>query len=114
MGFSMNCTPWNCSGTGSKALLNLVRDLVRKPDVRLFAILEPRVSDNKAVKRVQRKWIKVLVRIDSKGFLGGIWVMWNPDIALVSVQEFSSQLIHLVTTLDGNYETYTTFVYASP
>ena len=41
--------------------------------------------------------------------------MWNPDMVSVSVQEFSNQLFHcLVTTLDRNYETYTTFVYASP
>ena len=55
MGFSMNYISWNCSGTGSKTLPDLVRDLVRKHDVRPFAILEPRVSGNKAVKRVQHK-----------------------------------------------------------
>ena len=48
------CVTWNCGGSRSKALPLLIRDLVNKHDLDIFVILEPRISGEKALKRIKK------------------------------------------------------------
>ena len=58
---------------------------------------------------------KVLVRINSVGYSGHLWLMCSSDTIEVSMLDFSTQLIHcLMRIIDGNYEALMTFVYANP
>ena len=106
---------WNCQGSGAKSLPGLIRDMVHKYDISLISLLETRVNGERAVQRIKKMGFKASVRVDSEGFSGGIWVMWDPERVDVYIHSFSKQLIHCyVETLDGSYKAFTTFVYASP
>ena len=105
---------WNSWGTRSKALPNLIREMIRSHNVNLFAVLEPRVSGNKVENHIKRMGFQSSVRINSEGYSRGLWVLWNLEVILIKALNFSTQLVYcLVKTLDGSYESLMTFIYAS-
>ena len=111
----MNCLVWNCQGSGARTLLGLIRDLVHKHDISIVSLIEPRVNGERAVQRIKNMGFKASVRVDSEGYSGGIWVMWDPEKVELYTHSFSKQHIHCyVETSDGTYKTFITFVYASP
>ena len=68
----MNCITWNSRGTGLKAFPALVKDLVRKHNVGIFAILEPHCSGDKMINRIKKTSFQVSVRVDSMNIFGAI------------------------------------------
>ena len=59
----MNCITWINRGIGFEALPSLVKELVNKYDVDIFAILEPRNIGDKVVIRIKRIGLHVPVRV---------------------------------------------------
>ena len=66
----MNCVAWNCRGSGSKSLPGLIKDLSCHHSIDIFVILEPRVSGDRALKRIIKIGFKASVRINSIQFSG--------------------------------------------
>ncbi|KAI9070704.1 hypothetical protein K1719_047332 [Acacia pycnantha] len=52
--------------------------------------------------------------IDCEGYSGGIWCLWNPSIASISVLERHHQFIHLQVNATKGHSWTLTVVYASP
>ncbi|KAK7275317.1 hypothetical protein RIF29_16430 [Crotalaria pallida] len=64
-------------GAGAKTFPNLVNDFIRMYDVSLLGILEPRISGSKADVVCKKIGLDGCVRVEARGFSGGIWVMWK-------------------------------------
>ena len=53
---------------------------------------------------------KASLRIGLVSYLGGLWIMWNLNVVVVSMLQFSTQLNqYLIRTNDGRFEAVMTF-----
>lgn len=73
----MNFAAWNCRGAGGKAFPRIFREMIRKYDIKIMALMETRISGVKADRRVRELGFSNWIRVKATGFAGGIWVLWN-------------------------------------
>lgn len=112
--FPMNGVFWNCRGAGKKRFPGLVRDYVRMYHLNFVAILEPRISGSQADHVVHRIGLGGSIRVEARGFSGGIWCLWNPAAINISVLAREEFCIHLKVNPSTPKEWILTVVYASP
>jgi hypothetical protein len=110
----MNCLIWNCRGAGGKEFSAIIRDYSRIYNIDLVAILEPRISGDRADTVIKKFGFSDSVKVDAHGFSGGIWVAWKSSCPPISVISMSRFCVHL--QINGNSpDSWTmTIVYASP
>ncbi|XP_061337738.1 uncharacterized protein LOC133284682 [Gastrolobium bilobum] len=68
---------WNCRGANKKGLTCLIRDIVRKYDIKVLALLETRISGTKATRKIKQMGFDVFHKQDPVGFSGDLWLLWN-------------------------------------
>ncbi|XP_061359962.1 uncharacterized protein LOC133304008 [Gastrolobium bilobum] len=104
---------WNCRGAVKKQLKSTFSRFRRKFGVGVAAILEPRVSGNKALNIIRSLGFNNSIISDAHGYSGGIWVVWDPvdiNITLINKQD---QFIHVWVEFPGKEGFFWTAVYAS-
>ncbi|XP_061348903.1 uncharacterized protein LOC133294266 [Gastrolobium bilobum] len=108
------CT-WNYRGAGKKGFSSLIKDLVYQNKVQVLVLLETRISGRKADKVVRNLGFDSFFLREAAGFSGGIWILWNKNIATVRILEEDHQFVHSkIVWVDSGLEELFTFVYASP
>ncbi|KAJ4828997.1 hypothetical protein Tsubulata_031728 [Turnera subulata] len=102
-------------GTGARSNLfsSSFRDLVQQHRVHLAVILEPRISGVTADRVIRTLGFQGWVREDARGFVGGIWVLWHPDVLSVSVVQRCDQFLHVQVSPHGKPSFFLTAVYTS-
>ncbi|KAI8018816.1 hypothetical protein LOK49_LG04G01174 [Camellia lanceoleosa] len=87
---SMDLLIWNCSGAGNKKFKLSMRDLVQihKPD--LVILMETKVEFKAMGLFFNGIGFITSAHVDPIGRSGGIWMIWNANIANVRVVEASS------------------------
>lgn len=108
----MNIACWNCRGAGSRTFPLMVKEIVKKNEIGVFCIIEPRISGLRADRMVRRLGFTNWIRLEASGFSGGIWVLWNAgdfDIELVTSNE--QFLLCSIKCLSINKEFHGLFVY---
>lgn len=110
----MNCLIWNCRGAGKKNFMNLIKDCSRIYQLDFLAILEPRISGERADKVIDKLGFDSFVKSDSVGFSGGIWCCWKQSCFSIDIVSVHPQYIHL--HIDPNVQGgwFLTIVYAHP
>lgn len=86
---------WNCRGVGNSRFPGLVRDYAHMYNLCFLAIFEPRISENKANKVVDRLGFDDNVRVEAVGFAGGIWCLWKHNKINIEVLSTSKYCILL-------------------
>ncbi|XP_068334933.1 uncharacterized protein [Pyrus communis] len=104
---------WNVRGAGGKFFSVTAKDLVRLNKVNIFAILEPRISGERAIEVIKGLGFSNYYVVDANGFSGGVWLLWNNEVVKLTVVACSSQTITAVV-MDGQIQWMLTVVYASP
>ncbi|XP_048422575.1 uncharacterized protein LOC125469371 [Pyrus x bretschneideri] len=104
---------WNVRGAGGKPFSVTAKDLVRLNKVNIFAILEPRISGERAIEVIKGLGFSNYYVVDANGFSGGVWLLWNNEVVNLTVVACSSQTITAVV-MDGQIQWMLTVVYASP
>ncbi|XP_061354076.1 uncharacterized protein LOC133298753 [Gastrolobium bilobum] len=112
--FSMNILTWNCRGAAKKQFKSTFSRFRRKFGVGVAAILEPRVSGNKALNIIRRLGFSNFIISDAIGYSGGIWVVWDPGDVNVTLIRKQNQFIHVWVEFPGKAGFFWTAVYASP
>ncbi|KAJ4837028.1 hypothetical protein Tsubulata_027740 [Turnera subulata] len=90
------------------------RDIVQQNRVHLAVILEPRISSPTAERVIQTLGFPAWVREDARGFAGGIWILWRPELLHVSVVQRFEQFLHVRVSPHGRSPFFLSAVYASP
>ncbi|XP_061370937.1 uncharacterized protein LOC133313564 [Gastrolobium bilobum] len=81
----------------------------------ILALLETRISGNKAERVVRSLGFNSFFIREAVGFSGGIWILWNKSMAKVSIIEEDHQFVHSkIQWLSSGVEEMFTFVYGSP
>ncbi|KAI9111593.1 hypothetical protein K1719_017283 [Acacia pycnantha] len=99
---------------GAKSFPALVRDLKSHDHLDFIAIMETRCAKESSVVRASQLGFSNMELIDCEGYSGGIWCLWNPSIASISVLERHHQFIHLQVNGTTGHSWTLTVVYASP
>ncbi|KAK4284270.1 hypothetical protein QN277_001125 [Acacia crassicarpa] len=103
---------WNCRGAGSQAFPLTTRDIVNKYGITILCLLEPHISGVRADKVSRRLGFSNWIRVESTGFSGGIWLLWNKDDFEITFLTSTTQLIYCqVKERDSNIVSLMTFVY---
>ncbi|XP_061353784.1 uncharacterized protein LOC133298506 [Gastrolobium bilobum] len=110
----MNILTWNCRGAVTNKFKSTFNRFRKKYGVGVAAILEPRVSGNKAVNIIRRLGFTNYIISDAKGFAGGIWILWDPLDVHISLIRKDDQFVHVWVEFPGKRGFYWTAVYASP
>lgn len=91
----MNSLVWDSKGAGGKNFHNPVKDIMRIYNIDFLAILEPRISGNRAENVIKKIGLDDGVKVEAVGFSAGIWCLWKnacPSISVISTSKFC---IHL-------------------
>lgn len=97
----MKIISWNCRGAESNIFRRHLRELycVHSPD--LLIIMEPRISGERAERVSTSLGFQQVFRVDSVGYVGGIWLLWNPIGFGVHMLGSTSQFIHVLISPDN-------------
>lgn len=68
---------WNCQGAKSALFINALKTLIRIHGLHIIALLEPRISGERADRTIKRIGFQNSYRVEATGFSGGIWIMWD-------------------------------------
>ncbi|XP_075515886.1 uncharacterized protein LOC142550694 [Primulina tabacum] len=109
----MNIMVWNCQGAASKPTRRVIKDLRRKFKPSVLGLLEPRVSGSQADEICKKMGFENWARVESVGFSGGIWVLWEANIC-VNIVYTHPQFILFQVMVDDQYPWLLSIVYGSP
>lgn len=110
----MDSLIWNCRGAGKRNFHSSINDYKRIYRLCFIAILEPRISGDRADLVLSKLNFDGQARLDPIGNSGGIWCCWNTAAVSISVVAIMSQCIHLHINPNINGGWYLTVVYAKP
>lgn len=74
----MNIISWNTRGVGSADFRRAFRDLCASYNPDLLILTETRLSGVRATNIISFLGFERYLKVDSIGFSGGIWILWNP------------------------------------
>ena len=109
----MICLFWNCRGVGGRSFPGLIKELKHKYHFDILFLFETRSNGIKARKIVTKLGFKNNYIVDSVGFSGGLWALWNDSDWSAKVLDSSDQCVHIQVSATGK-TTFLTGVYASP
>lgn len=113
-GFMMNLLVWNCRGAGGRNFPGHIRDLVSIYKLSFVAILEPRIIGNRANNVINRIGFDGVVKVEARGFAGGIWCMWRQNQMTIQVLYTSNHCILLKVNPRSDNAWLLAVIYASP
>ncbi|XP_057425674.1 uncharacterized protein LOC130719039 [Lotus japonicus] len=75
---------WNIRGAAANGVSLLLKDVICRHNVSCVAIFEPRVSSASHLPRIMKSiGFDECFVVESEGFSGGIWIMWNKQWGVV-------------------------------
>ncbi|KAK4257184.1 hypothetical protein QN277_006806 [Acacia crassicarpa] len=103
---------WNCRGAGSRTFPLTFKDIVNKYCIDIFCLMEPRISGDRANMVCRKLGFSNWIRVESTGFSGGIWLLWNKDKFDITYILSTTQLLHCeIRELSTNIRYLVTAVY---
>lgn len=84
----------NCQGCAHPRFYRYLKEYTREFNLNMFALLETRVSGLKADWVVRKTGFEFSHRIEARGYLGGVWLLWNEPF-VVEIVSNNSQFLHV-------------------
>ncbi|XP_023885541.1 uncharacterized protein LOC111997657 [Quercus suber] len=110
----MNIIVWNCRGVLKPNFQSHVRELVRNHNPGIMVVMETRIGGGRAKEITDRLPFDSAIHMETIGFSGGIWLLWNSDSVEVVQLTSTKQEIHVeVKVLPTNLSWIFSAVYAS-
>ena len=111
----MNIIAWNCRGALKPSFQNHVRELVQNHDPAMMIIMKTRIGGDQARDITDKLPFDGAIHINTIGFMGGLWLLWNSNRVQVTQLAMSEQEIHvLLKVLFSKFEFICSAIYASP
>ena len=83
----MNILVWNIQGAGSREVLNMLCEHLRRYKPSIVVLVKTRISGVKAQAVCDKIGFRNCFRVKAQGFPGGICVLWNFDEIGVAVRD---------------------------
>lgn len=111
----MIISTWNCRGACAKTFPRLLRDIVVKYGINALALLETRVSGNKADRIVRKLGFNNWLRVEATGYAGGLWLLWNEwELDVMHIYS-DTQILHCrLCDKNSGASTLVSFIYGEP
>ena len=110
----MNIIAWNCRGALKPEFQNRVRELVQNHNPVMLIVMETRVGGDKAKAIIDRLPFDEAIHTETIGYAGGLWLLWNADMVVVSPLTTTEQEIHVtVKVRPSDTQCFLSAVYAS-
>lgn len=111
----MNIIIWNSRGVLNPNFQNHVKELLRVHDLAVFVVMETRLEGERAKDVTDRLPFDGAIHVDSIGFAGGLWLMWNANKVEVTPLAKTEQEIHItIKVRASNLSWLFSAIYASP
>ncbi|KAI8020747.1 hypothetical protein LOK49_LG03G02644 [Camellia lanceoleosa] len=110
----MDLLIWNYMGAGNDRFRRNLRELVQMHRPDLLILLETKVELNKMGMFFNNLGYMASSHVDPTGRNGGIWLLWNPNLINVSVNEAGSQMITATIACQDYLNWVLSAIYASP
>ncbi|CAN1177927.1 LINE-1 retrotransposable element ORF2 protein [Linum perenne] len=105
---------WNCCGAGHKSFLTCFKEYAKSFNFAAAIIVEPKISNDKADRVINKLGFPSHFRVDATGFKGGVWIAWHPTLVSFDIIQSGQQFIHVKGVLQDGSNYFITAVYASP
>ena len=92
----MNILIWNCKGAMKPQFRKTVMDLVECHSLIFMVITETRLSGARVEEIIETLPFDGVAVADTTGFVGGIWLLWRPELFPVDVLALTEQEIHAI------------------
>lgn len=110
----MNVIIWNCRGVIKPSFQSDIRELVRNQNPAMLVVMETKVGGDRAREITDRMPFDGAIHMDTIGYAGGLWLLWNSDRVKVTLLTTTKQEIHVtVKVRNSNLDWLFTTVYAS-
>lgn len=110
----MNVIIWNCRGVIKPSFQSDIRELVRNQNPAMLVVMETKVGGDSAREITDRMPFDGAIHVDTIGYAGGLWLLWNSDRVKVTLLTTTKQEIHVtVKVRNSNLDWLFTTVYAS-
>ncbi|BFG40358.1 hypothetical protein CerSpe_266320 [Prunus speciosa] len=110
----MNLVCWNVRGAASTKFKNNMVELIRSHHMDILFVCEPRISGEKALKIATSLGFSCVEIVDSVGFSGGLWLMWDDSRVHLDIIGTSDQSITACVSWKDHSPWLLTVVYANP
>ncbi|WCJ44055.1 RNA binding RNA-directed DNA polymerase [Euphorbia peplus] len=104
---------WNSQGSVNGRFARTVSLFLKNHKPAIVILVETKCSGLTADKVMSKIGLDASIRVEAKGFSGGIWVLWNIPFK-ISVLSSYWQFIHLQVTLPNSEFFFLTAIYGSP
>ena len=91
----MNVIVWNCRGTLKPNFQRHVNELVRIHNPVILVVMETWVGGDKAKEIIDHLPFDDAILVETIGYAGGIWLLWNFDRVAVMQLASTEQEIHV-------------------
>lgn len=85
---------WNYQGIGKKMFSVMVANLVKLHKPSIFVIVEPRISGRVVDRAIKKLGFSRSHRVETIGFIGGIWFIWQDKAMTFEILLNRKQFIH--------------------
>lgn len=92
---------WNARGVGSDYFRSAISDLVKMNSVDFLFICEPKLQFAKFKKHCTKLDFNEFNVIETNGFSGGLWTMWNNTKCKASIFDSTTRSISLQISDDN-------------
>lgn len=81
----MNVIIWNCRGVIKPSFQSDIRELVRNQNPTMLVVMETKVGGDRAREITDRMPFDGAIHMDTIGYAGGLWLLWNSDRVKVTL-----------------------------
>ena len=110
----MRLMVWNTQGAGSCDFLNTLKEHIRMQRPQIVVLLETHISGPRADSVCNKIGFGGQLRVDVRGFQGGIWVLWLEHQVQLQTVETHEQFITVEVIASESRSWLFTAIYVSP
>jgi len=112
---TMNILVWNCRGALKPNFQSHVKELAKNHNPAVLVVMETCIGGDRAKEITDRLPFNGAIHMETIGFAGGIWLLWNSNRVEVVQLANTEQEIHVeVKVFPSNLSWIFTAVYANP
>lgn len=87
---------WSCRGTGARGTLRHIQEMIKRHKPPIVALLEPRVQNSSFASIFHSEIMTDMIAVETRGFAGGIWLMWNRHKLTVEDLSSNDQILNIL------------------
>ncbi|KAL8167706.1 hypothetical protein V2J09_009205 [Rumex salicifolius] len=97
----MNCLLWNCRGANNDGFRGITRYMIKHYAIDILELIETKVLGGTAKKACDKLPFSHSYRVEARGFIGGIWPLWQGNNFDLQIIDSNDSFIHASVSRHG-------------